>query len=89
MRENYRIFKHVLAITDLQVVKMPYGSKVLHVGEQDGKLCAWTMHGTITERSQYRTFRIVGSGHVFEDPNGYVGTVVMRDGFVWHVFSTE
>jgi hypothetical protein len=68
---------------------LPEGSKVVHVGEQYGNLTMWVEH-TIANSASYRTFNVYGTGQPFLDDNAvHVGTAVMSNGLVWHVYDTK
>jgi len=96
-----KILKYELKITDRQTIKVN-GSKahILSVAEQDGKLMMWAMVSAESGFSQdpYLDVFIIGTGN--ELPNNlvphdgpfsnnvpFVGTVVMSNGLVWHVFA--
>ena len=84
-----KIWKWELEIKDDQVITAPLGGlEYLDVQEQDGKLCLW---GVVTdwETMGAYTIYIFGTGHPipnYLDTNTYIGTVVMSNGLVWHVF---
>lgn len=66
-------------------VPMRSGSKVLHVGEQNGLICIWFTADT-TKIEVVRSFQIVGTGN--EIKPGYdehIGSVQIGL-FVFHVF---
>ena len=82
------IWKYELRITDTQVVEMPDGAEVLHVGCQAGKICLWALVDPEAALIPYE-FQIVGTGHPYEvGTGGHIGTAVI-DPFVWHVFSPD
>jgi hypothetical protein len=91
------ILKYKLDILDNQYIyiSMPIGAKILCVQEQGTDLCLWVLADTISEplvsrqiRAVSRQIRIIGTGYVADDcyGEGYIGTVQMKDGYVWHVF---
>ena len=82
-----KIFKYFLAERpDDQTVLMPMGARVLTVQDQIGSVCLWALVNDAAKEVE-RVFRIVGTGHEFDDCLAYnhIGTV-QQDEFVWHVF---
>jgi hypothetical protein len=80
-----RIWKYKLEITDKQEIWMPEGAKILHVDNQYGDLCLWTLVDD-EQNNEERTLIIVGTGRRVPDyPTNFIGTVVIES-FVWHVF---
>lgn len=68
-------------------VQVQRGAKMLHIGEQRGKVTAWFLCDQ-TAPQVVRKLMIVGTGHEAGsvlDGAKYVGTVQI-DAFVWHVF---
>lgn len=61
------------------------GGFVLHVG-MDGyyQVCVWTLEGSDT--NLVRTVMIVSTGDILPDNWKYLGTAVMANRLVWHVF---
>lgn len=83
-----KIYEYPLDITDLQVVQMPAGAKILSVASQNGTLCLWAMvvpHARLTDRR----IEIIGTGYPIPEGTGiyrnFIGTVPIIP-FVWHVF---
>lgn len=74
---------------------LPFGNKILKVGEQDGELYVWYMfeerHITNPEVT---VFFVFGTGWELEvhdvgfdvRTREYIDTVQMKNGLVWHVF---
>lgn len=83
------IYKYTLGELDDEVtILMPRDATLFHVGEQAGNLTIWA--GVNTEKSLVkRAIRIVGTGHPIDDFSGFIGTVQMLNGLVWHVFDRE
>lgn len=84
---NQRIYKYMLEITGQQEIVMPRNVRALSVGVQQGDLCLWALVD-IDLPSVPTKFRIVCTGHPFDDAKGtcrFVGTVQIGR-FVWHVF---
>lgn len=80
------VWKFELAIADSQLVAMPEHAELLHVAEQEGRLCLWARVITTGQKYVQREILIRGTGHpIWTQP--YVGTVLSRNiGLVWHVF---
>lgn len=88
------IYKYPLPKEVNEVVMPGQHPKLLHVGEQDGVPHLWALH----ERPE----KAVGQHkiYVFTIPTGaplpitvctahYLGTVQMKSGLVWHLFSSS
>lgn len=76
------IHKQALALGG-GVYELPAGAEPVHVGEQHGGVCLWYRCDP-TAQLAHREFVVVGTGYFVGDLP-HVGTVVMSDGFVWHV----
>jgi len=84
-----KIYKYELAITDSQVI--PIGdsfAKPLCVAEQDGKLCMWVQLDENRQSNFAFGVKIFGTGNPIDDLSGheYVGSVIMSNSLVWHVY---
>lgn len=85
------IHKYVLDVVDELDIATPEAFKVIHVGEQNGRLCLWAEVDTST-RTVSRTFCVVGTGngnprdHL--PPCCHVGSAVCPP-FVWHVYQKQ
>jgi len=93
-----RIFKYKIEITDEQVILLPPSGDILHFGLQNDVPYIWVK--VDPERTTVkRWFKLVGTGHRFEDGfkvDGnnhildYIGTVVgHQNTFVWHLFEMK
>ena len=83
------IWKFKLEITDVQVVRMPAGAKILSVANQDGNLCLWAMVHTESPNVD-RKIEILGTGNpipLYRAPRTFIGTAIIGR-FVWHVFES-
>lgn len=79
------IHKYVLETKERQFVEMPFGAKILSVGEQNGALCLWVMVDP-EKPHEDRGIEIIGTGNTTPDGRrNFIGTVVIEP-FVWHVF---
>jgi hypothetical protein len=88
------VFKTTLKIEDEQKVKMQQGSRIVKVGEQQGKLTLWYVCDPEAEMVE-ETFYVVATGQQMPDtfPGAYVDSVQVGDfkvdtppQMVWHVF---
>lgn len=83
-----RIFKYGLEMDYKQIVRMPAGAQVLHVGEQQGDLFIWAIVDDEEKATHNLSVMIIGTGNKC-DVNQYkhLGTVITQAGmYVWHVF---
>jgi hypothetical protein len=86
-----RIYKYELEITDTQTIMMPSRAKLLSVqpsdpNRQENRLWVWAL---VDEKvpSASREFLIVGTGNPCNiNFYAYLGTCMMPNGLVWHVF---
>lgn len=83
------IYKYPMPVpSDLDVLDMPAGARVLSVAVQDGVPCVWALVDPAAPLRP-RAFAWRGTGH---DASGleaarFVGTVLMADGrLVFHLF---
>jgi hypothetical protein len=80
------IFKTKLDICDEQTVELPQGSRILHIGKQNGAPCIW--YECDTDRPTMKvTILCFGTGYRMDDAPvmEYIGTVQI-DGYVWHYY---
>jgi hypothetical protein len=83
-----KIYKYLMEITSYQQIKMPLSAKILKIAEQNNKLYLWAMVNN-TNHTYDMEIKIIGTGFQFKeelDRYEYVETVIMSDGFVWHIF---
>lgn len=85
------VYKFEIKIGGVQRLALPNDTKILHVGEQDGRIMLWAqVQNTGKLSDKYRYFRAHGTGHAnIEDYETHWATVQMRDGFVWHVYECQ
>jgi len=90
------IYKYELKITDNQMINTGKSLAFpLSVAEQHGKLMLWAMvEDSVSlggDEHHVISVHIVGTGNPFHAPTGvygqHIGTVVMTNGLVWHVFA--
>ena len=83
------IYKYKISITGgEQLFSLHNGHRVIHIGEQNGELWMWVDQRTDHSRVDFN-LRAIQTGHAVGDKaNGHLGTVVMSDGYVWHIYET-
>lgn len=83
------VYKFELRFVEEQTIELYQDYYCLGVAEQDGTLCLWALVDTETPRVHMK-IRIFGTGHPFQEGDNeyliHLGSVVMRNGFVWHAF---
>ncbi len=82
------IWKYPLSLTGTNILRMPEGAKVIHLGSQDNQLILWAI---VDEESplETRQFNIYGTGQpMTSEVEQYLGTVQI-DSLVWHVFRAD
>ena len=82
------IYKYHLPINDTVQIAMPLESEILTVQVIQEEAFVWALVNP-ESLDTVRTFRIVGTGHEFEDSGQckYIGTFQLRGGaLVFHVF---
>lgn len=83
-----RIWKYILQITDEQIIEVPSGAKLLHIDQQEGRLCLWMIVDIESELTKF-VVNIVGTGNpVPNELPPYIGTAQIHT-LVWHVFAGE
>lgn len=84
------IHKFAVLTVGEQVIRLPVGARVLHVGEQFGALCLWAAveHDAPLED---RRFVLVPTGAAFLEGvtvGDYIATAIIGNGvLVWHLFA--
>lgn len=79
------VYKYQL---DRDVVQLPEGAEVLHVGVQENSLCAWALVDPMKRAIEPR-FRVAGTGHPLDvsELGKFHGTHMLNDGaLVFHVW---
>jgi hypothetical protein len=78
------IYKYTLDI-EKRFVDIPASSKIIHVGNQGGKICLWASRDIDSTSEFMDTYTIVGTGSPYDEGvYNYVGTAIVPP-FVWHV----
>lgn len=71
-----------------EVISMPNGAKIIHIGTQLDKICIWA-EVTPDNPVEDRTFHVVGTGHDLPESFAYTAThlgTVHLPPFVWHIY---
>jgi hypothetical protein len=92
MSDMKKVFKYPVDIEDEVSVLMPKDAKILTVQVQNDKPCIWAAVDPTETYSEFRKFRIAGTGHSIEDgaDDNYIGTIQMYGGkLVLHVFEIK
>ncbi len=82
------IWKFALDIADEQIVSMPTGATLVHVGQQFGELSIWAE----VDRDAQKVDRLIvihGTGHPMGESKSkatYIGTVLMPNTLEWHIY---
>jgi hypothetical protein len=81
------IHKYPLYVTDMQVVMMPVGARILSVDNQRDMLTLWAEVDTEAP-SEGRVIHVAGTGNPLNAPSDsdFIGTVQMGQ-FVWHIYA--
>jgi hypothetical protein len=80
------IRKYPLDLVPRQVLELPHGTEILHAGQKRNELFLWALVDPDAVPCP-RCIDIIGTGWYIEDgPRRHLGTVVMPDTNVWHVF---
>lgn len=86
-----KIHKETLRIKDVQNLDLPDGAQIISVQEQYGILTLWYSFDDEkydeTGRTETVVIHIIGTGNPFEaGQRRHLGTVIMPNGLVWHIF---
>jgi hypothetical protein len=78
---------HLFELEDRMKLRVPRVHRFIHVAEQHEKLCLWAVVDNNTELVDVEVM-IVGTGfeQMSDKPARHIGTALMSDGLVWHVF---
>jgi len=81
------IYKFPIHLAAAPAIHMHAGAEILHVGVQNGEVCAWALVNPKAAMG-LRMFNLIGNGHPIErDPGKYLATVQLEKGtLVLHVF---
>jgi hypothetical protein len=86
------IYKYPIKITDKQLIDMPKGAQLLHVGhDPQGQLCVWAR---VDRRRQFDpvSIYICGTGQEMSSDAGaaaHLGSFQEGPFLIWHVFWTR
>ena len=68
------------------LLNIPVGSKIVHVGEQNYGLYIWVEQDP-SRPIEYKTINVYGTGDAIRNQHEHhVGSVVTQNGLVWHVY---
>ena len=83
---NRTVWKHLIK-PGKNILELPFGSEVIHVGEVSGQIYAWSLVDPHDPLNMYHTLHVHGTGweDIREDEH-HIATVVMSGGLVWHIF---
>lgn len=85
-----KIYKYPLIQdpTQLQLVEMPAGATMLHIGEQHGQLYVWALVNENSTVVNYKFFVLGTGGDIghLEMRSKFLASTQMSSGLVWHVF---
>ncbi len=83
------IHKYPLQLKEQQKIHLHEDAQILYAGEQNGDLFLWARVNTDFD-TELRTIQVYGTGHeVNEFDLGYISTVQMQNGLVFHVFENK
>ncbi len=87
---NNVILKFELQVTDMQILAMPVGAKILDVQMQGNKLQLWALCDNEMQ-NENRKIAIYGTGNPVPSNSGeHIATFQMSDGnLVFHVFEIK
>jgi len=91
-RGKMRIWKWLLDVVDLQVIRMPFGAKILTVQVQGKVPQLWALCDEKEKIKEERKIAIYGTGNPIPEENSgeYISTFQELDGkLVWHVFEIK
>lgn len=83
-----KIYKYPLEVTDLQLIEIPIGTRVLSVQTQNDIPTIWAMHSQEEDKVNVEV-RMVGTGQEFDLEDWRFIDTVQVGMFVWHVFMRE
>ncbi len=79
------VYKYPFAIDDEIAIKMPFAATILLVEAQYGVPTIWALVQPEAAET-IRRFRIVGTGHPFDETNLRHVASFQEEPFVWHMF---
>ncbi len=90
-----KIFKYTLPVDDENILKLPVGSKILSVAEQNHEIVLYALISDTDKKAITNTFTIliIGTGNPVPADIGdyaFIGTVKLQHGqLMFHVFYKE
>lgn len=81
------IHKYKIRTIDEQTIQMPVDAQILHVDEVSGTLYLWAKVNPQNKMEDVKV-SIYGTGMEMDDTTilRHIGSIIVRAGFVWHVF---
>ena len=71
-------------------VTLPVGSKIIHAGEQLGRIVIWAIVDKKEPLNEIRMFNIYATGFdPIQDSDEFIGTVKLTSGLVYHIFEEK
>jgi hypothetical protein len=90
---QFVVYKYPLAVVDEQTITLPIGSQILTVQNQQERLVLYAQVNPNEPCTKQITIRIRGTGQLWTEDDEtfehYIGTVMMANGMVWHVFRVD
>jgi hypothetical protein len=88
---NTHIFKYEIPLTDeIITLNLPKNFQFCDIQEQNNALMMW---GAVDPHTGFKSirFKIFGTGWKIENLNElfFLKTVVMKNGYVWHIFQVR
>lgn len=81
-----KILKHLIRLTEEQLLELPSGSTLLHVAYKGDQLYLWVEVPESSDSTDTYIIKVVGTGaltNLYE--YRYLGTVHQKS-FVWHIY---
>jgi hypothetical protein len=88
---SIKIYKYELPLTfDLIELELPSIMQIINVGQMNERLFFWALVDIDSDLTK-RYFKIVPTGDEITNPDSFyiIQTVIMPNGYVWHVFEIK
>ena len=83
------VYKYPIPLMgDVVEIELPSCANILHVATQNNWPCLWALINPHNKTTEFRKFRIAGTGHPIEGNWKYIGTI-FQNVLVWHIFEEE
>ena len=81
------IYKYQINIDDsFTEIPLPINYKIVKVDNFGDEVFMWVELETDHVIVNTQKFRIYGTGHKINKNDQYIGTAILRNGYVWHVY---